>query len=59
MTGMPAVAALQTEGGMGSAVIFMIVDGKDAGSGPIASVMVRGELLCFLNLSSFLKMVFI
>ena len=61
MTGMSAVAALQTADGMGSAVIFMIVDVGDAGSGsvPRASVMVRDELLCFLNLSSFLKMVFI
>ena len=61
MTGMPAVAALQTADGMGSAVIFMIVDVEDAGSGsvPRASVMVRDELLRFLSLSSFLKMVFI
>ena len=61
MTGMPAVAALQTADGMGSAVIFLIVDVEDAGSGsvPRASVMVRGEFLCFLNLLSFLKMVFI
>ena len=61
MTGMPAVAALRTADGMGSAVIFMIVDVEDAGSGsvPRASVKVRDELLCFLNLLSFLKMVFI
>ena len=61
MIGMPAVAALQTADGMGSAVIFVIVDVEDAGSGtvPRVSVMVRDELLCFLNLSSFLKMVFI
>ena len=61
MTGMPAVAALQTADGMGSAVVFMIVDVEDASSGsvPRALVMVRDELLCFLNLSSFLKMVFI
>ena len=61
MTGMPAVAALRTADGMGSAVIFMIVDVEDAGSGSVArvSVMARDELLCFLNLLSFLKMVFI
>ena len=61
MTGMPAVAALQTADGMGSAVVFMIVDVEDADSGsvPRASVMVRDEFLCFLNLLSFLKMVFI
>ena len=60
MTGI-AVAALRTVDGMGSAVIFMIVDVEDAGSGsvPRALVMVRDELLCFLNLLSFLKMVFI
>ena len=58
---MPAVAALQSADGMGSAVTFMIVDVEDAGSGsvPRASVMVRDGLLCFLNLLSFLKMVFI
>ena len=58
MTGTPAVAALQTADGMGSAVIFTIADVEDAGSGsvPRASVI---EFLCFLNLSSFLKMVFI
>ena len=57
MTGTPAVAALQTADGMGSAVIFTIADVEDAGSGsvPRASVI---EFLCFLNLSSFLKMVF-
>ena len=61
MTGMPAVAALQTADGMGSAVIFLIVDVEDAGSGsvPRASVMVKDEFLCFLNFLSFLKMVFI
>ena len=61
MTGMPAVAALQTADGMGSAVIFMIVDVEDAGSGsvPRASVMVRDEFLFFLNLLNILKMVFI
>ena len=39
----------------------MIVDVEDAGSGslPRALVMVRDGLLCFLNLLSFLKMVFI
>ena len=60
MTGMPAVAALQAVD-MGSAVTFNVVDAEDAGSGsvPRASVMVRDELLCFLNLLSFLKMVFI
>ena len=58
---MTAVAALPTADGMGSAVIFLIVDVEDAGSGsaPRASVMVRDGSLCFLNLSSFLKMVFI
>ena len=58
---MPAVAALQSADGMGLAVIFMIVDVEDAGSRsvPRASVMVRDELLCFLNFLSFLKMVFI
>ena len=63
MTGIPAIAVLQTADGMGSAVIFMIVDVEDAGSGPgsvpRASVMVRDESLCFLNLSTFLGMVFI
>ena len=61
MTGMPAVAALQTADGLGSALIFVIVDVEDAGSGPVAraSVMVRDESLCFLNMLSFLKMVFI
>ena len=58
MAGMPAVAALQTADGMGSAVISMIVD-AGSGSGPRASVTIRDELLCFLNLQSFLKMVFI
>ena len=55
MTGMTAVAALPTEDGMGSAVIFTIVDVEDASSGsvPRASVMVRDELLCFLILLNF------
>ena len=55
MTGMPAAAALQTADGMGSAVIVVIADVEDAGSGcvPRASVMARDELLCFLNLLSF------
>ena len=52
MTRMPAVTALPTVDGMGLAVIFMIVDVEDAGSGsvPRALVMVRDELLCFLDL---------
>ena len=58
---MPAVSALQSADGMGLAVIFLIVDVEDAGSGsvPRASVMVRDEFLCFLNFLSFLKNVFI
>ena len=58
MTGMLAAAVLQTADGMGSAMIFVIVD-AGSGSVPRGSVMVRDELLCFLSLESFLKMVFI
>ena len=52
MTGMPGVTALPPADGMRSVVIFMIVDVEDAGSGsvPRALVMVRDELLCFLDL---------
>ena len=59
MTRMPAVTALPTVDGMGSVVIFMIVDVEDAGSGsePRALVMVRDELLCFLNLLNGLHIV--